>query len=334
MQRMLQTTDKVKSPCDGTCTLDEAKVCQGCYRTLGEIAAWTSLGIDQRCAIIKLSKLRKAETSSCKQLRASSNRGGLTLVELLVVIAIIGVIMSLVMPAVMSAREAVRRAVCGSNLRQIGVAITEYHDSFRTLPTGCIEWRAYNSPATHRQYAWSALILPFLDERPLHQKIDFQKPYDAAINAKAAATRLKIYECPTSTHTKMKRGPTDYGGLFGELMNDRVQDDGLFLYDVDLRLIDITDGLTHTLAVAEDVGGPDAEWINGRNIFLQSGGINDPKAWRGDNEIRSLHRGGACVLFIDARTMMMSESVRPQVLGQLITRSKGEIVNQPEYASN
>ena len=121
-------------------------------------------------------------------------------------------------------------------------------------------------------------------------------------------------------------GQTDYGGLFGERLVDSNPATGLFLYEVAIPFKDINDGLSYTLAVAEDVGGPDSEWINGRNVFVQAHGINDSEAWAGDNEIRSLHGGGAMLLYSDGHTQFLTENVDKQVLGALITRRRGEVI--------
>lgn len=256
---------------------------------------------------------------------------GFTLVELLVVIAIIAILVGLLLPAVQAAREAARKASCKNNLHQIGLALHMYHDTHRTLPTGCIEWRGYKAPITNRQFAWSALLLPFVEQKNLHAQIDFRVPFDAPSNAPAAATRLSGYECPSADNRDLVRGQSDYGGLYGELMVDRDQSDGMFLYDRSIAFRDVTDGLSNTLAVSEDVGGPDSEWINGRNVFVQSGGINDPNAWIGDNEIRSRHGPGAMVLFVDGHTVFMAQTIDVKVLGSLITRAKGEVVNHEAY---
>ncbi len=261
----------------------------------------------------------------------SKRQAAMTLIELLVVIAILGVLVSLILPAVQAAREAARQVSCKNNLRQIGIALHAYQDAHRTLPTGCLEWRTWRSPPTHRQFAWSALLLPFLEQQPLHASIDFSLPFDSNRNATAARTRLSVYECPTAENRNLVRAQTDYGGLFGELMSDREQDDGVFLYERSIRFSEITDGLSNTLAVAEDVGGPDSEWINGRNVFVQSGGINDPNAWNGDNEIRSRHGPGAMVLFVDGRTLWMAQSIDTITLGQFITRSKSEVISGDHF---
>ena len=252
-------------------------------------------------------------------------RSGVTMVELLVVFAIIGVLASVLLPAVQFAREAARGFSCKNNLKQIGLALHNYHDVNRVLPVGCLEWRGFRTPRTFRQLAWSSFLLPFVEQQALHSQIDFGKPFDHAINAKPAAQRLSVYECPTAQNRTLIRGQTDYGGLFGEIILDREQDDGVFLYDRTIALRDILDGTSNTIAVSEDIGGPDSEWINGRNVFVQSGGINDPTVWIGDNEIRSKHPGGAMVLFADARVVLQSNSTDKRVLGQSITRAKQEI---------
>lgn len=266
---------------------------------------------------------------SVQRLALAASRRGMTLVEVLVVIAIVGVLVALLLPAVQAAREAARKAACKNNLRQIGLALHLYHDVHQTLPTGCIEWRGWNSPPGRRQFAWSALLLPFLEQTNLHQRIDWNEPFDAVMNRPAAETPLEVYLCPTEPTQEARGGLISYGGIFGEIILDREQDDGLFVNEHAFRFRDVLDGLGNTLAVAEDVGGPDRQWINGRNTFVVAHGINDPTAWVGDNEIRSSHRGGAMVLFADARTLFLSDSTDQRLLGALITRAKREVIDWP-----
>lgn len=255
------------------------------------------------------------------------NRYAFTLVELLVVIAVIGILVGLLLPAVQAAREAARKVSCKNNLRQLGIALHSYHDTHGSLPTGCIEWRGAGAPRHFRQFAWSAFLLPFLEQQNLHSRIDFSFPFDAPENELAAAQHISVYECPTAEKRDLKRAQIDYGGLFGERLRDRKPDDGVFLYDTRIDFSDIRDGLSMTIAISEDVGGPDSEWINGRNVFVQSGGINDPHAWIGDNEIRSQHAGGAMLLFADSHVDFVSESIDRDTLGALITRASGEVID-------
>jgi prepilin-type N-terminal cleavage/methylation domain-containing protein len=265
------------------------------------------------------------------QMQKVDKTSGFTLVELLVVIAIIGILVSLLLPAVQMVREAARKTSCKNNLRQIGIALHNYHDVHQTLPPGCLEWRGWNAPRTHRQMAWSGMILPFLEQTNLHASIDWGKPFDAIENAFAANSDVPVYACPSDKGFVQARGLISYGGIFGELILDRQQDDGLFVYDRAFKFRDILDGLTYTIAVSEDVGGPDRQWINGRNVFVVAHGINDPTAWVGDNEIRSDHPSGAMLLFADARTTFASNSMDRRVLGGLITRAKREVISSTDF---
>src|SRR5687767_11590168 len=93
---------------------------------------------------------------------------GFTLVELLVVIAIIGILVALLLPAVQAAREAARRMQCGNNEKQIGLALHNYHDSYRSFPPGTVHVN---------KLGWGTLILPFLEQAPLLEQIKLNIPY-------------------------------------------------------------------------------------------------------------------------------------------------------------
>jgi prepilin-type N-terminal cleavage/methylation domain-containing protein len=259
-----------------------------------------------------------------------SKRNAFTLVELLVVIAIIGILVGLLLPAVQAAREAARRISCSNNLHQIGIAVHNYHSAFNKLPAGCSEWRRWGGSPLLKNFSWSAQILPQLEQSNVARQIDFDVPYDHPNNTSVAATRLSVFLCPSvpsDQHvSKTGRGLTDYGGLYGQRMTIRTPtDNGVFIYDRAFRFRDITDGLTNTMMVAEDARGPNKEWINGNNVFEQSGGINDPQAWAGDNEIRSEHTGGAMTLFSCGRVKFLADDTDEEALAAMITRNFGDI---------
>lgn len=145
--------------------------------------------------------LREHPRSACSHGR----RGAFTLVELLVVIAIIGVLVALLLPAVQAAREAARRMKCQNNLKQLALAHQNYHDTFGQLVPGCIR-----SNGT----SWTALILPFLEQRNLHEQFDFS-PGNYLTNggvrrAQNGLTKIPMFLCPSSPAEKMMMGAPNH----------------------------------------------------------------------------------------------------------------------------
>ncbi|WP_202921795.1 DUF1559 domain-containing protein [Anatilimnocola aggregata] len=130
---------------------------------------------------------------------------GFTLVELLVVIAIIGVLVALLLPAVQSARESARRSTCQNNLKQIGIALHNYHDTFLYFPPGNITLGG--CCATPSFTSWSISILPYLEQTALVEKYDFAKNNEDAANQFVREQYIKLYECPSELKTKQKLVP-------------------------------------------------------------------------------------------------------------------------------
>jgi prepilin-type N-terminal cleavage/methylation domain-containing protein len=252
-------------------------------------------------------------------------RRGLTLVELLVVIAVIGVLVALLLPAVLAARSAARTATCLQHLRQIGLGLQAYHAPWKSFPPGGIEWRT-GDDTKRRQLAWSAFLLPFVEQQALYETLDLSQAFDAPANAAGAATVLEVYLCPSAEREGPRvegRGACDYGGIFGERISGPNQPPkGTMLYDRAIRLEHIKDGASRTLIVAEDSAWPDGQWINGRNLFDQAFPIN--KAPPFENDIRSHHAGGAQAVLADGSARFLSEAVDLRVLAALCTRAGGE----------
>ena len=135
-------------------------------------------------------------------------RAGFTLVELLVVIAIIGILIALLLPAVQAAREAARRAQCSNNLKQIGLALHNYHDANKTFP---FAWMVY-APGfptlgmdTNAQ-VWGTRILPYIEQQPLYDLYDSRYPAfdqfaaipEVAQNLEVIQTPLNAFVCPSA----------------------------------------------------------------------------------------------------------------------------------------
>ncbi|RIK82862.1 MAG: prepilin-type cleavage/methylation domain-containing protein [Planctomycetota bacterium] len=265
---------------------------------------------------------------------AQTPPAGLTLVELLVVIAIIGVLTAILLPAVQAARETARQTQCQNHLRQIGLALHAYHDARRALPAGCIDKRTAKNPSG-RQLAWSAAILPQLEQAAVARQVDFSDAFDSPRNAAAAANARPMFLCPSAERLLEDRRPAhivdpagrvrgaiDYGGNYGAAFTSPAAN-GVLLYDAAVALAEVTDGTSHTAAVWEDSGrgfATDGDWINGENIFDLNGEINAQQ----DNEIWSDHPQRALALRCDGGVWLLSQSIDPRIVRSLATRQGDE----------
>ncbi len=146
---------------------------------------------------------------------------GFTLVELLVVIAIIGILIALLLPAVQAAREAARRSQCSNNLKQLGLAVHNYHDTFKqvppcwlrkqTIPGPHTNAAARNSSNNRNLWGWSALILPFIEQAPLHDLLSVGNVHmefvalaaNDPVRAAAMRQPINAYRCPSDTGPAM-----------------------------------------------------------------------------------------------------------------------------------
>jgi prepilin-type N-terminal cleavage/methylation domain-containing protein len=119
-------------------------------------------------------------------------RRAFTIIELLVVIAIIGILVALLLPAIQEAREAARRVQCSNNMKQIGIALHNYHNNNLRLPYGS----DYGTKPT-RAPTWPAMILPHMERQDHYDSFDFTKTMDDPANAAAVAANVEAYRCPS-----------------------------------------------------------------------------------------------------------------------------------------
>jgi len=230
-------------------------------------------------------------------LPAKRHLRGFTLIELLVVIAIIAVLIALLLPAVQQAREAARRSQCKNNLKQIGLALHNYHDLHSTFPPGWVargtDWGSdycKNNGDKH-QAPWTVLILPQLEMTNLYDKFDLGGDFivDNSIvpapNGNFATSRIPVYQCPSDPATSVFRAHVDYMGIQGggepDCWNNGAKDrvfsrNGVLYANSVVRMRDITDGSSNTVIVGESKyfysqpGVPTRSWAIGTKM---NGGI-------------------------------------------------------------
>lgn len=183
-----------------------------------------------------------------------------TLVELLVVIAIIGILVSLLLPAVQAAREAARRSSCTNNLKQIGLALQLYHDSYLEFPPAGL----YRTDIVSDSFSAQARLLPFLEQANLQNLIDWSKSY--AQQPSVAAVRVPTYQCPSEVNSRLRPDPQpglpnfahyplNYGVNVGTwfVFDPRSQmgGDGFVVPNMRTDMGSLLDGTSNTLAFAE-----------------------------------------------------------------------------------
>ncbi len=202
--------------------------------------------------------------------RTPQSRGrGFTLIELLVVIAIIAILIALLLPAVQQAREAARRTQCKNNLKQIGLALHNYHDIFNTFPPGYTARGVLESdPVTAETgpgYAWSFAILPQIDQANMVNSIDTNlDANDPANLALAQETVLNGFLCPSDpapsffdvtdgNGTAIRMPSSNYVGIFGygSVTLNAGRSTGVFYRNSRTKFRDITDGTSNTFCVGE-----------------------------------------------------------------------------------
>jgi prepilin-type N-terminal cleavage/methylation domain-containing protein/prepilin-type processing-associated H-X9-DG protein len=204
----------------------------------------------------------------------SAHTRAFTLIELLVVIAIIGVLVALLLPAVQGAREAARRLQCANNLKQIGLALHNYHATFNTFPPGRVRLRVdYEG----RCFSTFTQLLPQLEQIAAYSAINFNLNSDdendvdlgSGQNATACYLVVNVFLCPSDTGQKVwgQRAPTNYlvntGTTYpiSPFCTSKLPITGMFFDNSSVRLGDITDGTSQTVAASETIksenGGPE-----------------------------------------------------------------------------
>ncbi|QDV48957.1 DUF1559 domain-containing protein [Gimesia fumaroli] len=280
---------------------------------------------------------------------------GFTLIELLVVIAIIAILIALLLPAVQQAREAARRSQCKNNLKQMGIALHNYHETFRILPPGFnVDLVVANTSTGNGGLGWSGSILPGIDQANVYNTIDFNADWGTGANEEACATYISVYRCPSDITVSHRnhdgidaRVPTSYLACFsGTRGSDSEANvtgaDGTFFLNSSIRLRDITDGTTNTIGIGECVNDfdvfKDHFYIGSTSIGGWDGAPREYSEYVASTDVPmnttnevafgSLHTGGAHFMLLDGSVRFLSENMSRQIYSYLGSRADGEVIGE------
>lgn len=195
---------------------------------------------------------------------------GFTLIELLVVIAIIAILIALLLPAVQQAREAARRSTCKNSLKQIGLALHNYHDVHRCYPPGYIARGVVASdPASPNEtgsgFSWGTMILPYMDQAPLYNQLNLNLDASVSPNIDLADEAIPVFRCPSDTNqgvftvsdgsNSYTLSSANYVGIYGygslTMAPGNPTDKGILYRNSNIKIRDITDGSSNTIVVGE-----------------------------------------------------------------------------------
>lgn len=291
-------------------------------------------------------------------------RIGFTLVELLVVMAIIGVLMGLLLPAVQAAREAARRTSCMNNLSQLALAIHHHEFNAERLPSGTINPSGpIRSEAIGKHVSWTVQILPYIEQRNLHERFDFGAGAYAPENREVRSGFVPTFLCPSNPGIYLNRGgarssdaigESHYAGNHHDSESPIAGDNhGLLFLNSKIRFADILDGSSQTLLLSEiKLDESHLGWVSGTRSTLRNVGGFGAISEEGDRvpavfpaqpdpaaqpeptgpldvgTFDSFHHGGMNAAIADGAVRFLSENIDNEVMRQIANREDGKVFTE------
>lgn len=233
---------------------------------------------------------------------AATGGGGAVVVIAVVVLLLLcpGVLIALLLPAVQAAREAARRMQSMNNLKQIALALQNYHDVYNAFPPAVV-----SDAAGKPLYSGRVLLLPFMEQKPLFDQFRLDEPWDSPNNRAISQTMIQTFRDPSSPPGP--QGQTDYLFVTGQ---------GTALEPrPGAKMQDITDGTSNTMFIVE-VKGSGVNWAQPQELD-----VSQPMKLPPGN-----HPGGNLAAFVDGHTQMISNGTSPATVRAMATRAGGEVV--------
>lgn len=252
---------------------------------------------------------------------------GFTLVELLTVTSIVTVSMSLLLPGLQKVRNQARVAACKNNMKQLGLAMHNYHDTVNAFPPGWVikETKA----AAGSGFGWGAMILPYMDQAPLYTQLNFSLPPAAD---KSTQTKLPVYLCPDDTAAALnsvrgKFSTSNYSGNAGDQLLPGSVDlpdpgtpaaaklwTGILYHNSSVRMRDITDGTSNTFMLGEkSITSAAGIWVGVRSNQNADDSVTDCNNGSKVNAVihsfSSLHGDGANFLLVDGSVKFLLNTI-------------------------
>ena len=300
-------------------------------------------------------------------------RRGFTLIELLAVVSIVGIVCALLLPAVQAARETARRVGCANQLKQLGLALHGYHDALGSFPMGYVAAPDRDPYQTTPGWGWAAMILPHLEQSSLFDTGNFHLPIEWPDNLTTRTADVGTFLCPADRNpgryvaTRADGTPVglfqtnSYAACYGAGMEIDDQPDsgnGLFRRNFVVRLADVRDGASGTIALGERgaclvrtpwagapsqavssitpnssvQGYPPGAVGHGAELVVAHVGetvFNGPGT--GPDDFYSPHPLGGNFLFADGSARFLRDAIDLRVLRALCTRDLGEILGGDAY---
>ena len=283
-------------------------------------------------------------------MRKRTGRTAFTVVDLIATMMIIGVLIALLLPSIQQAREAARKMQCQNNLRQIGLALNNYHDAFETLPPGVVNQTGpIRAKESGYHMGWLVQILPQLDNQVVFNKVDFNESIYAKVNSNVQSWSPEIFKCASANFAA---GQTSYAGSYNDVeVPIDVDNNGVLFLNSSVTWDDMIDGRSNTLYVGEKsmfgslTSGIPVSWASGTLASLRNASapltltelvaqVNAPPGTEPANSLlqvgsfSSPHTACMNILLGDGAVRSVRNDIDRGILQRLANRKDTEVVGE------